>query len=1147
MKAEHELSEFEKHYRMLFNAIDEGFCIIEVIFDENENPIDYRFIETNLSFEKQTGLIDAQGKRMRQLAPKHEEHWFEIYGKIAVTGQPVRFVNRAEQLQRWYDVYAFRFGQPENRQVAILFNDITARQQAEVALRESEERYRSLFDNMLNGLAYCKMLFEQNQPQDFIYLDVNCAFETLTGLKNVVGKRVSEVIPEIRESCPEIFEVYGRVALTGNPERFEIYLKPLNIWLLISVYSPEKEYFVAVFEAISDRKKAVAALRASEGKFRTLYDNAPLGYQSLDEDGVIIEVNQTWLDTLGYCREEVIGKWSGDFQTPHSAESFPQRFARFKEDGKIRDVVVEMVSRDGTIIIASFNGTIAYDDQGKVTRTHCMFQDITERKRAEEVLAKNHSELQNTAQQLEQSKNMLQLIIESIPVRVFWKDRDSRFMGCNTLFARDAGLSRPEQLLGKDDFAMGWGEQAEAYRADDLQVMESRRPKLNIIEAQTTPTGAKIWLNTSKVPLQMPNGEVFGVLGVYEDVTARYQAESALKKERDQAQQYLDIAAVMIIILDSQGRITLINKKGCEILGYREEDCLNLDWFDVFIPEKTRDCLKAKFADMLAGRIEPWENMENPVLPKRGEERLIAWHNTVLKDDSGAIIAVLSSGEDITERKRAEESFQSLVSSAPMGIYIVQDGKFAMVSPGFEVITGYHAQELIGQHCLNPVSPEFRAFVREQALLRLKGEVLSPYEYQFITKNGETGWVMEKVIPTQYKGKQAVMGYFMDISSRIEMEEQFLRAQKMEAVGTLAGGIAHDFNNILTAILGNIGLAALDDKIGPRGKDRLAQAEAACLRAEALSRQLLTFAKGGAPVKKLFSVPELLTETTVFACVGSPVKCETTFPENLWWMEADPGQIGQVFQNLTINAIQAMPTGGTIKVWAENLTLETESGLPLSAGKYIKISVRDQGIGISAEHLPRIFDPYFTTKHKGSGLGLASAYAIVNKHNGHIAVESKPGVGTTFHIYLPAVEQQATPQPKRDRELLVGTGKILVMDDEDMVREVLGRLLARLGYEAEFAKDGGEAIEMFTQAQGSGQAFAAVILDLTVPGGMGGKETMAGLLEIDPQVKAIVSSGYSDDPIMADFQKYGFSGVIAKPYRISELGMILNQVIMKKA
>jgi two-component system cell cycle sensor histidine kinase/response regulator CckA len=220
--------------------------------------------------------------------------------------------------------------------------------------------------------------------------------------------------------------------------------------------------------------------------------------------------------------------------------------------------------------------------------------------------------------------------------------------------------------------------------------------------------------------------------------------------------------------------------------------------------------------------------------------------------------------------------------------------------------------------------------------------------------------------------------------------------------------------------------------------------------------------------------------------------------------------------------------------------------LPQSAEKYIKISVQDQGIGIPAEHLPRIFDPYFTTKQRGSGLGLASAYAIIKKHHGHIAVDSEPGVGTTFFVYLPATEQQAPPQPAEDREPLVGKGKILVMDDEEMVREVLGRILARLGYEAEFAGDGGEAIEKFVQAHGSGQRFAGVILDLTVPGGLGGKETMARLLEIDPGTKGIVSSGYADDPIMADFQEYGFSGVIAKPYKISELGKLLYAVTREK-
>jgi PAS domain S-box-containing protein len=654
----------------------------------------------------------------------------------------------------------------------------------------------------------------------------------------------------------------------------------------------------------------------------------------------------------------------------------------------------------------------------------CAGRDVTGRKQVDEALSKNYRELHETAQRLEQSRSMLQLIIESIPVRVFWKDRDLRYLGCNTLFARDAGLSRPDQLLGKDDFTMGWKDQAEVYRADDRQVMESRRPKMNIVEPQTTPAGAKIWLNTSKVPLQTPEGEVFGVLGVYEDITARYHAEEALRESEEKFRLVFEKAPLGIMHYDQTSTITDCNEKFAEIIGTPKEKFIGFNMIRQLNDDKMREAVAASL---------------------RGE----------------------------------------------VGYY---EGDYLSVSA----------------NNLTPVRAIYQPIFSS-------GGVLS-----------------------------GGVALFEDVSERRRAESERLQFNKLESLGTLAGGIAHDFNNILTAILGNIGLAALDDKIGLRVQDQLAQAEAACLRAQALSQQLLTFAKGGAPVKKLFSVTELLTESTAFSCVGSPVKCETSFPDNLWSIEADPGQISQVFQNLTLNAIQAMPTGGTVKIGAENLILGTSIELPQSAEKYIKISVQDQGIGIPAEHLPRIFDPYFTTKQRGSGLGLASAYAIIKKHHGHIAVDSEPGVGTTFFVYLPATEQQAPPQPAEDREPLVGKGKILVMDDEEMVREVLGRILARLGYEAEFAGDGGEAIEKFVQAHGSGQRFAGVILDLTVPGGLGGKETMARLLEIDPGTKGIVSSGYADDPIMADFQEYGFSGVIAKPYKISELGKLLYAVTREK-
>ncbi|MCL4503181.1 MAG: ATP-binding protein, partial [Deltaproteobacteria bacterium] len=399
-------------------------------------------------------------------------------------------------------------------------------------------------------------------------------------------------------------------------------------------------------------------------------------------------------------------------------------------------------------------------------------------------------------------------------------------------------------------------------------------------------------------------------------------------------------------------------------------------------------------------------------------------------------------------------------------------------------------------------------------------------------------------------GRHLVTGIFRDISERQRAEEekasltaQLIQAQKIEALGTLAGGIAHDFNNLLTGVLGNISLAMLDQEEDSPSRDRLTAAEKACLQAQGLARQLLTFAKGGAPIKELISLESLITETACLAAIGSQVKCKFNFPDSLWAAEVDPGQISQVFQNLVINAIQAMPAGGTITVQGENLEVAQQNELPLSAGRYVKIVVQDQGIGISPNYLPRVFDPYFTTKPGGNGLGLTTVYSIVRNHGGHIMVESSLGRGTTFQVFLPAVTREATRRREENRQASSKQLKILVMDDEEIVRDLLDKMLGHLGYRATLAKDGAEALELFIAAREAGENFSAVILDLTVPGGMGGKTALEQFLRIDPQIKAIVSSGYSDDPTMAEFAQTGFSGVITKPYRIAELSRVLNQVL----
>ncbi|MBN1227356.1 MAG: PAS domain S-box protein [Deltaproteobacteria bacterium] len=376
-----------------------------------------------------------------------------------------------------------------------------------------------------------------------------------------------------------------------------------------------------------------------------------------------------------------------------------------------------------------------------------------------------------------------------------------------------------------------------------------------------------------------------------------------------------------------------------------------------------------------------------------------------------------------------------------------------------------------------------------------------------------------------------------------KMQLQLLDVQKMEAVGTLAGGIAHDFNNLLAAILGNLSLIKVYTKKGDKVLEVLQEAEKASKQAKGLTQQLLTFSQGGAPVRKTASLVQLLKDVVLFALSGSKVKCALSLPEDLWSVEIDEGQINQVLNNVIINADQAMAKGGTITLSAENTIIKREDELPLKRGNYVKILIKDQGMGIPEENLAKIFNPYFTTKTKGTGLGLSISYSIIKKHEGYIAAESSSGEGTTFTIYLPASEKEQFMVADMEEHLLSGRGRILFMDDQPSLRNMIGHMLTYLGYEVELVDDGAKAVALYKKARQTTHPFEAVILDLTVPGAMGGLEAMKELLKIDPEVKAIVSSGYSNDPIMGEYAQYGFSGVIAKPFQIEELSKIISQVV----
>jgi signal transduction histidine kinase/ActR/RegA family two-component response regulator len=379
------------------------------------------------------------------------------------------------------------------------------------------------------------------------------------------------------------------------------------------------------------------------------------------------------------------------------------------------------------------------------------------------------------------------------------------------------------------------------------------------------------------------------------------------------------------------------------------------------------------------------------------------------------------------------------------------------------------------------------------------------------------------------------------ISQREQMEEELLRARKLESLGVLAGGIAHDFNNFLAVVQGNVELAMMQLGRNRPVRAILEKTQSACQRAAMLSSQLLTFAKGGQPVRQVVSVAKLVTDAVDLVRAGAQTSIELNISEDLKSAEVDPGQIVQVLHNILLNARHSMPDAGIIEVHAENILIAGAQG----ADNRVRISIRDFGCGIPADVMPRIFDPYFTTKPSGRGLGLATAYAIIAKHGGSLSVESKPGHGTVFTIDLPASLAIPAPQVPAVSEILPGTERILVMDDEEGLRVLLKTLLRSLGYEVETARDGAEAIALCEDAIVCGKSFDAVLLDLTVNGGMGGLETVSRLKEIDPSVRLIVSSGYSDATVMSNFRKYGFDDVLPKPWRITEVSQVLRRVLAR--
>lgn len=524
--------------------------------------------------------------------------------------------------------------------------------------------------------------------------------------------------------------------------------------------------------------------------------------------------------------------------------------------------------------------------------------------------------------------------------------------------------------------------------------------------------------------------------------------------------------------------------------------------------------------------------LDNPVLAE-----------SLLSIFAAGVSSELERMQALRRLSEAEARYRTLFEQSPDGILLLDDEGIPVEFN--EVVhrqLGYTREEFEGLRIpdIDPVESESE--IRKSVANILKTGK-SQFEVKHRTKEGQIRDVQVIAQKLTLSDKDYLHVIWRDITDRKKMEEEFLKVEKLESLGVLAGGIAHDFNNLLVGILGNISLAKLTTEEGSPTYERLLETEKACVLAKGLTQQLLTFSRSGEPVKKVVSIGDIVRNSCAFSLSGSNVRCDTLIPDDIRLVEVDAGQISQVVNNLIINADQAMPYGGKVQVKCENVNIGDRDTIPLPPGDYVEVAIRDQGGGIPEDLLPKIFDPYFTTKQQGSGLGLATCYSIVKKHGGHITVKSKVGAGTTFCVYLPASDKGMPLVATQTKEPRPGSGRILLMDDEEIVRLVTVNMLKQLGYEVEAVSTGEEAIEIYHRSMREGRPFDAVITDLTVRGGMGGRETAERLLQVDPSVSTVIFSGYSDDPITSNFRDHGFKGFLCKPCQIEELSAVLHNVI----